>query len=791
MTLALAFLNPLLLGGLGLAAAPIIIHLLSRRRFRRIEWGATRFLLEAEKQNRRRVRFEQWLLVALRCLAMALLALLLARPFVQPGLVSRLLGGEGSVRRIVVIDDSASLAWRTGRGVEYAQLTEAAARLLAWLKRGAAGDPLTVYLTSRPETPLVASEPLRDTIVDDVQTRLRRSEPSNLIAAPRGLIERIASDLASGPAAAMNTDLYILSDFQRSDWLASDRGGRSVFAPLVDLEAAGSVRVVLLASDVGPRDNVAVRDVALERPHTIAGLPAAISVAVANLTRKALHDVPVSVEIEGAPQPGLTLEQLDAGQERRVQFEATFADEGRRAVSAAVGEVDGFPLDNVARAAVRVRGSLAVLLVNGRPSSDPRADAVYLVRSALAPPGPFSSGLRVEVIDYSEIESTDLSAFDVLMLCDVPRTGAGATAALERFVRGGGGLAIFLGGQVDDPADFNRALFADGAGLLPVALGALQQQPGESAGVGLVRVGDHPVTAMFPAGAAGLSESIRFRGFYSTVEPVRPDAAQEGAAASPPAGAAADAPRPPPVVLARFTDGAQTPALIERPLGSGRVLLFTSSADLEWNDWARALDGSYVVTLLEMVQYLARRDADPLAFTAGQRLTLSVDPEVYLPEATFRSPAYPDDPAVEAQRGAMPAQGQLLELVGPPATRLGTYRVELTRRAGGSESRPLCVNLDPAESDLSTATPVDLDAALKGLRHEYIRASESFLENQEQTRREIWPSLLLALALVLMGEQALAWWFGTPPPSATAAARRGLLGRLASWSPLRAPRGTR
>ena len=72
-TLAAGFVNPALLGGLGLFLVPIIIHLLSRRHHRRVEWAAMRFLLEADKENRRRVRFEQWLLLALRCLVMVLL----------------------------------------------------------------------------------------------------------------------------------------------------------------------------------------------------------------------------------------------------------------------------------------------------------------------------------------------------------------------------------------------------------------------------------------------------------------------------------------------------------------------------------------------------------------------------------------------------------------------------------------------------------------------------------------------------------------------------------------------
>ena len=63
-----------------LASIPIIIHILNRRRFKTVNWAAMEFLLRALKRNRRRLRFEQWLLLAMRCLVLAMLGFALARP---------------------------------------------------------------------------------------------------------------------------------------------------------------------------------------------------------------------------------------------------------------------------------------------------------------------------------------------------------------------------------------------------------------------------------------------------------------------------------------------------------------------------------------------------------------------------------------------------------------------------------------------------------------------------------------------------------------------------------------
>src|ERR1700744_783120 len=73
--LAFAFLSPLLFAaGAACVSIPIIIHLLNKRKFRVVVWAAMDFLLAAQRRNARRLRFQRWLLLALRCLAILLLA---------------------------------------------------------------------------------------------------------------------------------------------------------------------------------------------------------------------------------------------------------------------------------------------------------------------------------------------------------------------------------------------------------------------------------------------------------------------------------------------------------------------------------------------------------------------------------------------------------------------------------------------------------------------------------------------------------------------------------------------
>ena len=90
----------------GLAVAlPIVIHLLFRQRTRDVQIGSIRFLHQVVKEHRRSKRVKQWLLLALRVLAVLLLAALFARPYWDQTERNAL---EREV--VLLIDRSASMA---------------------------------------------------------------------------------------------------------------------------------------------------------------------------------------------------------------------------------------------------------------------------------------------------------------------------------------------------------------------------------------------------------------------------------------------------------------------------------------------------------------------------------------------------------------------------------------------------------------------------------------------------------------------------------------------------------
>lgn len=143
----------------GLAAAgavcvaiPILIHLLSRFRRRTQAWGAMRFVREALQRQRRRLRMEQLLLLATRCLIVLVLGLALAGPLLT-GCGERLRTAgllQTEPRRVwLVVDDSlSSRATDSQTGAARFEALRSAA--LTLVDRLAANDEVRVWRASRP-----------------------------------------------------------------------------------------------------------------------------------------------------------------------------------------------------------------------------------------------------------------------------------------------------------------------------------------------------------------------------------------------------------------------------------------------------------------------------------------------------------------------------------------------------------------------------------------------------------------------------------------------------------------
>src|SRR5262249_34305348 len=141
-----------MLGWLAAAAAPLLIHLWSRHRFREAPWAAMQFLLAAMRKNARRLQLQQWLLLAVRTLIILLVVLAVAEPYGE-----RLLAGSsaGPSHKIIVIDGSYSMAYRGNGNTNSEHGKQLAGNMV---RRRNRGDAFPVILKSKTPSIVIGAQ---------------------------------------------------------------------------------------------------------------------------------------------------------------------------------------------------------------------------------------------------------------------------------------------------------------------------------------------------------------------------------------------------------------------------------------------------------------------------------------------------------------------------------------------------------------------------------------------------------------------------------------------------------
>ncbi len=194
-----------LVAGLLAATIPILIHFLFRRRRPPIDWAAMDILLEALRTQERRLKLEQWLLLAARCLLFALAGLALARPVLESASILR----PNAKRTVtIVLDDGvATQARGSTTAPAFARLKEEAAQLARGLS---AGDAVGVVLASRPARALVLPPTTdRDAVARAIESVDASFAATDLAAALRQAADGISKD-PSGDHVVV-----IVSDFRQ------------------------------------------------------------------------------------------------------------------------------------------------------------------------------------------------------------------------------------------------------------------------------------------------------------------------------------------------------------------------------------------------------------------------------------------------------------------------------------------------------------------------------------------------------------------------------------------------
>ena len=465
-----AFLAPLFLAGLAAIAVPVLVHLANRPRKQVVEFPSLMFLDRVEYRASSRRSLRHVALLALRVLALVLVAAAFARPFLdRPD--APLVALDGGREVVVLLDRSASMAVED----RMARARAAVAEVAGSLRRG---DRATLVpfdhaaaaanrATDRPERLVAAA--------DTVQPGAGGTRFAPAL--------RLAESILSG-SPLPRRELVLVPDFQRGGW-------DPAAAPR--MPAGTEVRTVAVGAPVG---NAALADVRVARDRFSGRDRVRLLARVVN-RGPSPFETPVELVADGRTLAGARV-RVEPGGEAAVELGPVTLGDGPMALTVRAGR-DAMPLDNVHHRVVSPDRGLRVLLVES-------GGGPYLGRALEV-----GGAHRVERIAPDRLRPAELAGVDVVVLDGVDPPGDAAARALRTFAEAGRGLVTVLG-------DRSRAARWDGAaaGLLPGTLAGTRDPGGDGAALASLRY-EHPVLRPFRDAPAGLTGARFYR--YRELEP--------------------------------------------------------------------------------------------------------------------------------------------------------------------------------------------------------------------------------------------------------------------------------
>jgi hypothetical protein len=382
-------------------------------------------------------------------------------------------------------------------------------------------------------------------------------------------------------------------------------------------------------------------------------------------------------------------------------------------------------------------------VVDDRADRSANQSESFYLRHALVPPGITRSGNLVDVVDEATFGRTSLAPYQTVFLCNVYGMDDQRVTSLRHWVDAGGGLVFFLGDALDREF-YNEKLYANGLGLLPCRLEQIAGDP-EQRRWQHVRLDreNHPVMQIFGGTDNPFLQRVKFFRWWRTS---LPDQTLEPAVDTNEVGRV--------VCVARLNDPDDSPLLVERRYGGGRVVALTTSAGSTWSNWP--LSTSYVVAGLELARHVRRAHTSGLVLPVGGALRFPVDPSRYALQVELSTPGASES----VRRQAQPDENGNLFVDFGYARRSGLYALTYTPVGEGEPvTRQLAVSPPAAEGDLAR---MERDSWRRMLSEADVLLVDRLSTGGGNTdvTLEFSRITFALLFLALCGEQLFAWRIG-------------------------------
>lgn len=726
------------LGWFAAAAAPILIHLWMRHTRRETTWAAVRFLQAAIQRRARRLKIQEWVLLAMRTALVALVVLAACKPFLESW---GALGAGARVHHVLVLDATMSMGLRDGPATLLERARQQALNLLDQSGRGDVFSVLVFDHSAKALTPTPLADRAR------VRSALIGVEQSAAAGDLARVIPLIQNALETGADRAESIDrqeVVIFSDLARSTWglEQSQLGdlkklGKLAELKAVDLAAADPTNASVVNLQVAPR---------LATGRTPLTLRARIEAFGGEATGVA------ELLADGIPVAERPL-RVAAGAAGELEFAHRFDASGPHTLEVRLSG-DALSADDRRVAPLELPERVRVLCVEERPGD------AQMVARALAPAAQGGDSIEATITSTQQLASRDLSRYLAVFYCNVPELSVTDAGRLRAFLDGGGGAVFFLGDLVDVEA-YNRVLGEpagagpgeeppEGGGIgwgAPVTLtsplwGALEATAGGGRPILPVRIGSAVSQATFRLDPLGYNHPI--------VAPFR--GRQRSGLIDTPVSR-----------YFRFTENSDPfeavvalpsgdPLIAVGPSGAGRVAVVATAPSLAsidpesggpWTAWPAW--PSFLPVVRGLLTEVARYSALP-STTPGDPLAGGLDPAWTNAQLTVTRP----DGAKEVIAADPASAGWAYSRT----DMLGVYRI--AESSGGEPLALGAVNADRAESDTAHLAPDALPEEIEVFRGRSATSEGEALASSSPVHRTL---IYAAITLALL-ETALASRWG-------------------------------
>jgi hypothetical protein len=718
------------------AIAPLLIHLLSRRRFRQVPWAAMQFLLAAMRKESRRIRVEQWLLLALRMAIVLLLAAALMDWSIDraaaPG------AARPRTHRVFVLDASLSMSARSGDKTRFDEGKDwIAERMDAQFQQG---DGTSLVLLAAPPRAIIRAPALeRDAFSRELAPLVALHGTADL-AATLDVVREVLESARRERSNFDHHEVYFVSDLQRVTWelVGGDRGGddasrrATLRSRFTELAESADLRVVDLGRPGTP--NVAVVNASLAEPTALVGRDNAVRADIKNFADQARENIVAELVSDNRLVATRPVPKIPPREQVSVAFPYRFTAAGSAPLELRLKtEPSDLEIDNYRHLSVLVKDRLRVLCIAGKPGE---ADFLPF---ALEPASSNQANgdqakVEVEVATVLALRGGDLTNFDAIVLANVPQYSAEEARRLVAFLDSGGGLIFLLGDQVI-PEAYERQL----GGAHDAAARWWPVKLGEVAPAGKYAVDPldyrHRIAAPFQGQeqAGLLNTPIQRYMRMSTV-----------------AGVAR---------AALAIRGSGDPLIVESPARRGRVVVIATPGSLAsvdpatkqpWTYWP--LWPSFLPVMQESLRLAISGRADQRNSLVGQPLGGTLPGALPQLNVSITMPL----PDKRTERVRAIVAGEETRWTFDDTGHAGLYQVSFASPVARTDV--YAVNTDPIESDLARIDATELPPELHLMTDP--SADSGFNSASRSSPSRLYATLLYAVLALLLCDSSLAWWFG-------------------------------